>query len=258
MSLVMVEFALIYGNDWFIVPVELDIGSLTRIRSLKVIDSFGETITIPPFTSPAAPAGAWRMFSLATDARYSSSGAAHSDFLFLPPTLGPSLHGQPVEEVVLMRDEMANLAWAIEHIVENGAGARVDRRDAYQQQHETPAPPTANEYRLSTEVPDYWIPLVPVRQATSRASACSAAHSPPLRSAGPARPQGRIMGTPGPFCYSTKRSRAAARALAPPTSTRAGSTARPMSGAADGKNPAVARAQARCATTLSRSPIMTG
>ena len=113
-SLVMVEFALIYGNDWFIVPVELDIGSLTRIRSLKVIDSFGETITIPPFTSPAAPAGAWRMFSLATDARYPANGAAQSDVLFLPPTLGPSLQGQPVEEVVLMRDEMANLAWAIE------------------------------------------------------------------------------------------------------------------------------------------------
>ena len=69
-SLVMVEFALIYGNDWFIVPVELDVGSLTRIRSLKVTDSFGEVTTIPPFTPPAAPAGAWRMFSLATDPRY--------------------------------------------------------------------------------------------------------------------------------------------------------------------------------------------
>src|SRR4029453_1361337 len=97
----------------------------------------------------------WRMFSL-------------GEYLFLPPALGPSLHGQPVEEVLLMRDEMANLAWAIEHVVENRAGAPVDRRDAYQQQHESAAPPTANAYRLSTEVPDYWIPLVPVRQPNNQ------------------------------------------------------------------------------------------
>ena len=69
-SLVMVEFALIYGNDWFIVPVELGVGSLTRIRSLSIVDSFGEIVPIPAFTPPDAPADAWRFFSLAVDRRH--------------------------------------------------------------------------------------------------------------------------------------------------------------------------------------------
>ncbi|HET6318035.1 MAG TPA: hypothetical protein VFG86_16395 [Chloroflexota bacterium] len=188
-SLVLVEFALIYGNDWFIVPVELPIGSLTAIRSLKVTDSFGEVTTISPFTSPGAPPGAWRMFSLA-------GGAVPRDYLFLPPALGPSLHGRAVEEVLLMRDEMANLAWAIERVVENRAGAPVDRRDAYRPPKEA-AP--AGTYRLTTEVPDYWIPLVPVRQpneSSIRLQRGALARPGPQ---GPARPQGRIMSADGPL-----------------------------------------------------------
>src|SRR5262245_1660803 len=82
-SLIMVEFALIYGNDWFIIPVELGIGSLTRIRSLNITDSFGEVTTIQPLTPATAPPGAWRMFGL-------------GEYLFMPPALGPSLHGQAV------------------------------------------------------------------------------------------------------------------------------------------------------------------
>jgi hypothetical protein len=201
-SLVMVEFALIYGNDWFIVPVELDIGSLTRVRSLKVVDSFGEVITIPPVTPPTAPAGAWRMFSLSADPRHASSGAVPNDYLFLPPALGPSLHGQPVEEVLLMRDEMANLAWAIERIVENRAGEPVDRRDTYRQQRseaEAEAAPPAGTYRLTTEVPDYWIPLVPVRQPNEQGIRLQRGALARPGPQGPARPQGRIMATPGPL-----------------------------------------------------------
>jgi hypothetical protein len=195
-SLVLVEFALIYGNDWFIVPVELAIGSLTRVRSLKVIDSFGEVTTIPPFTPPSAPPGAWRMFSLATDPRHPAAGSAPRDYLFLPPALGPSLHGQPVEEVLLMRDEMANLAWAIERLVENRAGERVDRRDAYRPR-ETAA--SAGSYRLTSEVPDYWIPLVPVRQPNGQGIRLQRGALARPGPEGPAGPQGRIMSTPGPL-----------------------------------------------------------
>jgi hypothetical protein len=195
-SLVLVEFALIYGNDWFIVPVELPVGSLTRVRALKVTDSFGEVITIPPFTPPEAPPGAWRMFSLAADPRHPGSGPVPRDVLFLPPTLGPSLTGKPVEEVLLMRDEMANLAWAIERVVENPAGAPVDRRDAYRPLDQ---PVSAGSYRLTTEVPDYWIPLVPVRQLNDQSIRLQRGTLARPGPQGPARPQGRIMGTPGPL-----------------------------------------------------------
>ena len=39
--LVAVEFALIYGNNFFVVPIRLPVGTLSEVRSLVVEDSFG-------------------------------------------------------------------------------------------------------------------------------------------------------------------------------------------------------------------------
>ena len=39
--MLLVEFAVDYGNDWFVIPVELEVGSLYRTQSLIVTDSFG-------------------------------------------------------------------------------------------------------------------------------------------------------------------------------------------------------------------------
>jgi len=138
----------------------------------------------------------WRMFSLSTDPRQAASSALARDYLFLPPALGPTLQGQAVEEVLLMRDELANLAWAIERVVENRVGAPVDRRDGYRR-HEEGAPPSS--YRLTTEVPDYWIPLVPVRQPNENGIRLQRGALARPGPQGPARAQGRIMSTPGPL-----------------------------------------------------------
>ncbi|HEY3062055.1 MAG TPA: hypothetical protein VGL99_24010 [Chloroflexota bacterium] len=88
----------------------------------------------------------WRMFSLSTDPRQAASSAVACDYLFLPPALAPGLQGPAVEEVLLMRDEMANLAWAIERVVENRAGASVNRRDG-DRRHEEAAPPARTDSR---------------------------------------------------------------------------------------------------------------
>src|SRR4051812_12199122 len=44
-----------------------------------------------------------------------------------PPALAPNLGGPPLEEVLFLRDEMANLAWAIERTVESAAGQPLNR-----------------------------------------------------------------------------------------------------------------------------------
>jgi hypothetical protein len=44
--------------------------------------------------------------------------------LFLPPVLGQHLASPAIEEIDLARDEMANIAWAIERIVPSLSGSR--------------------------------------------------------------------------------------------------------------------------------------
>ena len=94
--------------------------------------------------------------------------------MFLAPTLAGSLHGNPIEEVVLLRDELANLAFGVERVAEGSLGQAVKRFERYQeeqarmkQEEVEPAPegPSSDSwhYRLATQIPDYWIPIVPVR-----------------------------------------------------------------------------------------------
>ena len=44
--MLLVEFALNSGNDWFVIPVELGVGSFYRTKSLVITDTFGERTLI--------------------------------------------------------------------------------------------------------------------------------------------------------------------------------------------------------------------
>jgi len=66
------------------------------------------------------------------------------------------------------------VAWAVERVVESAAGRPLDRHEAYQatlaEQPPSPAADTDGAplvYRLGTTVPDYWIPLLPVKDGTT-------------------------------------------------------------------------------------------
>jgi hypothetical protein len=167
--LLLVKFALEYGNDWFLVPIEIDVGSLCQIRSLIVTNTFGERVLIPHTTQVDGVTSPWRMFAVSQDSLR---------LFFLPPVLGPSLQSAPIEDVLFLRDEMANVAWAVERVVQSASGRPLDRFEAYQAMRRDlrrePAstadggqPDDAVAYRLGTTVPDYWIPLLPVQQGTS-------------------------------------------------------------------------------------------
>lgn len=169
--MLMLEFALVYGNDWFIIPIELPVGSLCRIRSLVITDTFGERTQIQPLvTSPGTdPTPSFLRLTANRDPIQTKAPALS---LFLPPVVGSSLESPPVEEVLLVRDEIANLAWAIERVVESPIGRPLNRYEAYQtrrrqaenQVQATTGPITDAplNYRLTSTVPDYWLPLLPV------------------------------------------------------------------------------------------------
>jgi len=169
--MLLVEFALAYGNDWFVIPIELEVGSLYRTRSLVITDTFGIRTLIKPNSESGLPHSLWRMFQLSY-LRGSGFTVPASNLFFLPPSLLKSLESRPIEEVLFLRDEMANLAWAVERLVESPADRSLNRFEAYLEQkrrreQESPPQPTTTpetlRYRLATEIPDYWVPLLPVR-----------------------------------------------------------------------------------------------
>ena len=70
----------------------------------------------------------------------------------------------PVEKVLLLRDEMANLAWAVEHSYEGERGLPVERHETAvlaAPERAVPGRDATLTYRLGTEVPPYWFPLIP-------------------------------------------------------------------------------------------------
>jgi hypothetical protein len=170
--IVMLEFGLVYGNDWLLVPLSVPVGAVCRIASLEITDSFGQTLAIRHYSEVDGRAGAWRMYSLSPSPGSDSGQPALADAFVLPPVTGRSEAGAPVEEVRFLRDQIAAMAWAVERVVEGPAGRPLDRFEGWQRQlQETGAgkPAAANGattaaiiYRLATGVPDYWIPFVPV------------------------------------------------------------------------------------------------
>jgi hypothetical protein len=164
--MLLVEFALTYGNDWFVIPLELEVGALYRTRSLIIDDTFGVRTLVKPSSELAAPHSLWRMFQQ-SNLRGSGETGPAANLFFLPPALLSGLESRPIEEVLFLRDEMANMAWGVERIIESATEQPLNRFEQ-ERQIVSPAPvtPSTNNklsYRLATEVPDYWVPLLPVR-----------------------------------------------------------------------------------------------
>lgn len=162
--LLLIEFAASYGNDWFVIPVEVETGSLCTVRSLVVTDTFGERYTIPH----GAAKSPWRMFQISSDAE----GSERPPQLFVPPVILKNVQGPPIEDVVFFRDEMANMAWAVERVVQGADGRAMNRHDEYTGQSVSAAASAGagpSRYELASTVPDHWIPLAPVQIDGSRA-----------------------------------------------------------------------------------------
>ena len=168
----LVTFALEFGNDWFLVPVTMPVGSLSLVRALVVTNSFGQKLQVQHTTQVDGEQPAWRMFGLssAQAAAGPDPGLKFMDAFFLPPVLGLSLEGEAVEDVLLLRDEMANMAWAVERTIESPSGRRLDRHESFAQKQQREGGADGSQtsalgrlwYRLGTDAPDFWIPLLPV------------------------------------------------------------------------------------------------
>ncbi len=164
-QMMLAEYAGSYGNDWYVVPLTLPVGSLTRISSLVVVDTFGVQSLVRPMGDPTlAPPH----FSMWQQSRRLGSNTPADDkeinLFFVPPTVGMPLESVPVEELHLVRDEMANIAWAIE-VTREGATEKATRVADLPAQSPTAegGPEQGDRYRLWSAVPRHWHPVLPVR-----------------------------------------------------------------------------------------------
>lgn len=153
----LLEFALVYAGDMFMIPVRVPLGTVAEIVSLDVEDNFGLTTRIASAArAPNANAPGWSFLAPATP----SGGRVPA--LVLPHVAGHPLVGPLIEDVRLMRDEMANLVWAIERATEGGDGRAKPRAET------APVAPERGEsavaaalaYCLMTAAPPHWFPLV--------------------------------------------------------------------------------------------------
>jgi hypothetical protein len=131
-----------------------------------VTDTFGVRSLVRPLNDPALPPAFFSMWqpSLRQPVATSGVGVAVNRF-FVPPTLSRTLDSAPLEDVLFMRDEMANLAWAIERTVESPIEQPAQRYDARESVTTFPDSTSTRlpRYLLASEVPRNWIPLLPVQ-----------------------------------------------------------------------------------------------
>ncbi len=163
-QLLLIETLSGFGNDWFVIGVELPVGRLVSGRSLVVTDTFGTRTLLRPHGDPATGGqGRWGLFQQAMPVDADEpEGAAITNLLYLAPRLAQPVLGPVVEQVVLARDEQANLGWAVEQLRESPLQVGVELSAA--RPPDAPGDPdVAPDYHLAQAPPPHWIPLLPVR-----------------------------------------------------------------------------------------------
>lgn len=194
-NLVFMKFATMYGNDWMLIPLQTEIGKSISISQIEVKDTFGDTIIIKGTDRAGANDTEgdlqenWQVF---TNSLQGTQDGSSANNLFFAPQLATTLEGTPIEEVEMLRDEMANMVWGVETLVSDGCGGAFDGNlyateladyvnELYDEYRVKPVPKTfafgqdgevetkteegmeraAYKYVLQSTVPYNWIPFVP-------------------------------------------------------------------------------------------------
>ncbi len=171
-QLMLLDFGLNYANDWMLLPFTLPVGSIANVEGLLVTNTFGEKIWIK-----AAGRGGdeqwnrWSMFHLNTRGDYN---VPQDLSLLLIPAAPKVLEGRPLEEIYMLRDEVANMVWGVESLVplatgksKRGKEAGLEFRAKLESFIEKTEFPTLVEneakirYRIVNSVPEQWIPFIP-------------------------------------------------------------------------------------------------
>jgi hypothetical protein len=189
-KLLLAEFVLLFSNDWCLLPLELPVASFTRIQGLLVTDVFGDqTLVRPADLGRDSDWQRWSMFRLSGD-------DIPSPGLLLAPVLSATSVAPALEEIHFLRDEMANMVWAVEDRIPSAIGEALDPEIG-----ELPPvyPLAANGgavYRLGTWIPNNWRPFIPTHVPGSHRSIRLQRARMPDQTA---QPFGAVLNVPPPY-----------------------------------------------------------
>ncbi|MCP5108261.1 MAG: hypothetical protein GY950_33050 [bacterium] len=185
----MMEFSFIYSNDWYVIPLKQKVGCIRRIEKFVVMDSFGIVSKVNPVIDKTRDKQGWEVFTLTPQAKKENSDGR---IFYLPNRLYHALESEPIEKVNFLRDEMANLVWAVEQRYQDKDGNVINRNDEQLDQiPEEPKPSLywdtrentlvdrsqiegegepggryigpAALYQSQTPIPIHWIPYKPLQ-----------------------------------------------------------------------------------------------
>jgi hypothetical protein len=162
------EFGLTFNNDWLSIPIQAQSSQALQVKKILVTDMFGCATALPPLPQTEN----WSFFPTFKDTT-TDNHPENSWILFA--NLRECIQESPMlENVSFLRDEMANLVWAVETLVKDPIwGARDGHKKAqdisrFLQGISTevastdPRVANAFKYQLGVNMPENWIPFVPV------------------------------------------------------------------------------------------------
>lgn len=173
-KLLLMEFALVYANDWFILPYTLPAGSIAQVTGMAVTNVFGERLWVEAAGSKVGDTWQrWGMYEISN-----SADGADDPALLLLPTAPKVQEGDPTEEVLFIRDEIADMVWGIEKTVSLATGEpkRGDEAAAETRGYllrllteslggtspPVVAPVADLRYQVMNTVPENWIPFISI------------------------------------------------------------------------------------------------
>ncbi len=177
-KLMIIDFSLVSDNDWFTIPFEMKPGEICWINRITVNDVFGITTIINNDKNTgqflnASPLKVWDSFKIRPSDLLRERGQNNQElykqeeqFLYLPPVTTFRQESRPLEEILFLRDEYANMVWGIEKTVCNKLGKPVNGYDLHLELNGPFLNPeqreiTMPQFRLATQVPTNWIPYLP-------------------------------------------------------------------------------------------------
>jgi hypothetical protein len=178
-KVLLAEFALMYSNDWFVIPYPVPAGSLSEVKGIIVTDTFGvKTLVEAAGQGDSNDWTAWTMFNLTRNSASEELAGKVDPRILVPQAVTKVEESKPIEQVQVVRDEQANLVWGVETLVpdllgggRDGHKAATDLTNYLRDLERGEEDETALEipegvklkYVLGNTVPENWIPFMPIQ-----------------------------------------------------------------------------------------------